>query len=290
MNETQSVLQSMAQASSKPEQIINQSDGTSVVLLPQGTAAESDPVIREFSKPDGQGTLLEQVVDFRAGGSDMFIADPKILAQIGQIGTVFGAGNVGDQLASLDIKFTGANGTGSATSGTAVTKTGDTYQFELAGLPPGELVSVREFSGPGLSGQIEETINVFNEGRVQFNMLGGSGLPNGVKAMQENFNEQGNLATVRTQLSNGEVVVEALNYDASGKEVSQPVETFNAQNQVVSSSTSAPSGPTPPQIGGQAAIQSIIAALSSLNPPVPGSAVATASIPSHKMTLAASAH
>jgi hypothetical protein len=287
MNETPNVLQSLATASTKPEQIINNTDGTSTVLLPQGTAAESDPVIREFSQANGQGALLEQVVNFNRGGSDVFIADPKILAQIGQVGELFGVGPVGDELSSIDIKFTGANGTGNPTSGTVATKDGETYQFELAGLPPGELVSVQEFSGPGLSGRVEQTINVFTDGRIQFNMINGSGAPNGVIATQENFNTLGELATVRTQLANGDVTVDKLNYDASGKEVSQTLETFNAQNQLVSTVTSAPSGPTPPMIGGQAAIQSIVTALSSLNVPVPGSAVAAASIPQQKITLAA---
>jgi hypothetical protein len=288
MNETPNVLQDTATAAMKPEQIINNPNGTSTVLLPQGTASESDPVIREFSGLNATGTLLEQIVNFNAGGSDVFIADPNVLAQIGQIGTVFGAGDVGSQLASIDIKFTGANGTGSATSGDVVTKDGENYAFQLTDLPPGELVSVKEFSGPGQSGKIEETIDVSNDGSIKINMM--SGLPNGVIAMQENFNAQGNLATVRTQESNGNVVVEAFHYDTSGNEVSQTVETFNAQNQVVSSTTSAPSGPTPPKLGGQAAIQAIITALSSLNPPVPGTGVAAANIPSHKVTLAASAH
>ncbi|GAB7523273.1 hypothetical protein [Paraburkholderia sp. 2C] len=291
MNQTPNVFGSLGAAAMKPEQIINNPDGTSTVLLPQGTAAESDPVIREFSGSNGTGSLLEQVINFNSGGSDVFIADPGVLAQIGQIGAVFGAGDVGSQLASIDIKFTGANGTGNATSGDVKTKDGDTYDFQLAGLPPGELVSVQEFSAAAQGGRLEETINVFTDGRIQFNMLAGSGLPSGVVSMQENFDMNGNLASVRTAESNGQVVVEALHYDASGNEISQTVETFNAQNQVVSSTTSAPSGPTPPKIGGEAAIQSIITALSSLNPPVPGTGVASSTgIAPQKVTLAASAH
>jgi hypothetical protein len=290
MNEPTNVSQSLATASTKPEQIINNADGTSTVLLPQGTAAESDPVIREFSGSNGTGTLLEQVVNFKGGGSDVTIADPTILAQIGQIGALFGAGPVGDDLASIDLKTTGANGQGSLTSGTATTKDGDTYQFETTGLPAGEVLSVKEFTGPGVSGQVTETINVFGDGRIQFNMINGRNSPDGVIATQENFNELGQLGSVRTQLANGNVLVDTLNYDASGKEISQTVRTFNAQNQVVSTVTSAPSGPTPPMIGGQAVVQSIVMALSSLNIPVPGSAVAAAPIPPQKVTLAASAH
>lgn len=291
MNQTQDVLQSTGTASTKPEQIINNSDGTSFVLLPEGTGGESNPVIREFSGQNGQGTMIEQVVNLANGGSDVFIADPKVLAQIGTIGEAFGAGNVGGELKSMDIQFSGPNGTGNVTSGTAVTTDGETYQFKTAGLPSGELVSVQEFTGPGVSGRVEQTINVFSDGRFQFNMIGGSELSSkGIKAMQEDFNSSGDLATVRTQLANGDVVVEEINYNVSGQEVSQTVETFNARNKVVSSVTSAPTGPTPPQIGGQAALQALVSALSSLSPQLPGTGVAAASIHPPKVTLASSAH
>ena len=293
MNQASNSIENSGAASTKPEQIINNADGTSTVIFPEGTASEStpNPVIRQFSKPDGNGMLLEQTVNFNTGGSEVFIDNPTVLAQLGKIGAVFGDGDVASQLASIDIKFTGANGTGDPTSGQVKTNDGETYAFKVGGPEQGELVSVQEFSGPGQEGKIEQTIGVFSDGSVRINMMSGSGLPNGVTAMQENFNSNGNLATERTQFTDGTVTVKALNYDASGKEVSQTVETFNRQNQVVSSVTSAPSGPTPPQIGGQQAIDSIVAALSSLNLPAPGSSVATAGIQQpHKMMLAGGAH
>jgi hypothetical protein len=291
MKQTQNVLQSTDTASTKPEQIINNANGTSFEVFPQGIGNESTPIIREFSGQNGKGTMIEQVVNTANGGSDVLIADPKVLAQIGAIGEAFGAGNVGGELKSMDIQFSGPNGTGNVTSGTAVTTDGETYQFKTAGLPSGELVSVQEFTGPGVSGRVEQIINVFSNGSIQFNMIGGSELGSqGISAMQENFNSSGNLASVRTQLSNGNVIVELLNYNASGQEVSQTVDTFNAQNKVVSSVTSAPSGPTPPQIGGPAAIQALVSALSSLSPQLPGTGVAAVPIQPPKVTLASSAH
>ncbi|WP_175109979.1 hypothetical protein [Paraburkholderia solisilvae] len=276
-----------------PEQITNNPDGTSTVIFPEGTSGNNNDVVREFSGQNGTGTLLLQLSDLTDGTSEVFDADPASIQKIvGQVGQAFGIPDVASLVTSIDVRFSGPNETGKALSGTVDTTLGDSYEFSLSdGLKPGEIVSVKEFTGPNGTGNFDETIDVFGNGDIQINAFNGnSGLTQGVTAMQEDFNTSGELAKVRDQLQNGDVLVENFNYDANGKEIGGTLQEFNAQNQLVSQVNVAPSSQPLPTLGGQQAIANIVAAIAGLNIPVPGSATAAVAPPQQPKVMLASAH
>jgi hypothetical protein len=270
-----------------PPKIVNNPDGTSTAIYPDGTASNNTFVVREFANPNGKGKVLQQIAELTGGTSDLFIADTGILDKLGQIGDVFNAGNVADKLASIDVKFSGPDGTGNPLSGDVELTDGQSYKFQLDGPKPGELVSVQGFTGPSGTGKLDETISVLTDGSAEIDLLGGnSALSKGAIASQETFDSQGNLSKVRTQLANGEVVVEKVNYDASGKEISQTLTTFNQQNQVVSSTVVPPGGTALPHFDGQQAIAALIGALASLSRTPAGIIGVVSPQPAQKVLLA----
>jgi hypothetical protein len=283
----------------KPEQIMNNPGGGSTVTFPDGTGGDTASVTETFSGENGHGMLLEKITTFKDGTSQLVDSNPADFASIGEVGSLFGAGDVASELKSVTVNFSGPNASGSnapsVTSGIVDTTNGESYKFSLNNLPTDEFLSVQEFSKSGGNGKLEETITLNKDGSAEIKTLGGhdSGLPKGVLSSEEIFNMQGMLTTIQNQLSNGRTQVDTFNYNSSGMEVSETMQTLSRSGRVVSSSTVAPSGQPLPSFGGPATVAALTMALAGFSPAAAGASSGTSAVsamPQHKVTLAPSAH